>query len=63
MINVIKDVVSRHYPDNGQTNTYVSWYDEKGRYGCTAGKASNPHMLALLRRAEREGVPHRKETW
>ena len=45
-----------HYRDNGQTVAYVEWMDLRGKAGRTEGDPHNPHMTALFRRAQREGV-------
>lgn len=63
MIARINKVYTRTYTDNGQTRTYVEWTDTRGKTGRTEGDAKNPHMAALLKRAEREGVEHTIETW
>lgn len=59
----ITKAFTRTYSDNGQVTTYIEWTDARGKAGCTEGRATNPHMAALLARAEREGVHHTKETW
>lgn len=63
MITQITKTYTRHYRDNGQTTTYVEWIDRRGKPGRTEGDASNGHMAALLTRATREGVEHKRETW
>lgn len=74
MIARITKAYKRHYRDNGQTTIYVEWVNTRGAAGRTegafgpcrrcGGKAhASTHMLALLARAEREGVPLTNETW
>jgi hypothetical protein len=63
MITRITAAYTRTYSDSGQVRTYVEWVDHKGKWGRTEGDAANPHMSALLARATREGVPHKRETW
>ncbi len=63
MITKITDAYTRKYSDSGQVTTYIQWTDSRGRTGRTEGKSSNPHMAALLARAAREGVVHRREVW
>jgi hypothetical protein len=63
MIKTITKAYIRTYGDNGQTTAYVEWVDGRGRAGRTEGKPDNLHMLALLARAEREGVTVKRETW
>lgn len=53
----------RHYSDNDQRTAYVEWSTSRGRTGHTEGPPSNPHMQALLARADREGLTVRRETW
>jgi hypothetical protein len=59
----ITDAEIRTYSDSGQVKAYVSWVDAKGERGRTEGDPDGPHMLALLDRARREGVPVHYETW
>lgn len=53
----------RRYTDNGQTKAYVEWTDARGRTGRTEGSPKNTHMLALMARAEREGLAVTREVW
>lgn len=57
----ITAAVLRTYRDSGQTKAIVDWLDERGRYGSTSGEPANPHMVALIARAEREGITVRIE--
>lgn len=59
----INKVYTRTYGDTGQKKTYVEWTDGVGHTGRTEGDANNLHMDALIKRGEREGVPHTHETW
>lgn len=61
-MTIIKAYV-RKYSDNEQITAYVEWTDARGRTGRTEGKPGNAHMLALLARAEREGLTVSKEVW
>ncbi len=63
MIKQITKVYTRTYSDSGQVKTYIEWIDHRGTPGRTEGSAINPHMFALLKRAEREAVKHTVETW
>lgn len=63
MIARITKAYTRTYSDNGHTTTYVEWSTHTGVVRRTEGPASNPHMAALLARAEWEGIPHTQETW
>jgi hypothetical protein len=57
MITRITNVATSTYQDSGQTVTRVDWVDERGRKGSTVGSPDNAHMIALIRRAERECAP------
>jgi len=48
----------RHYNDNGQIIGYVEWSDRSR----TEGDLKSTHMIALLRRAQREGSLMPRET-
>lgn len=61
-ITRIRAAVLRTYSDSGQTKAIVDWIDERGRYGSTSGDPANGHMVALMARAEREGIVVRVET-
>jgi len=63
MIQKINKAYIRRYCDNGQVAACVEWTDGRGKHGRTEGKPKNPHMAALLARAEREGVPVELQTW
>lgn len=53
----------RHYSDNDTTVAYVEWVDTTGKKGRTEGPPSNVHMVQLVARARREGVPIEREDW
>ncbi len=57
--NEIDDAYIRHYSDNGQTTAYVEWSDGSR----TEGNPDGVHMQELFRRAKRDGITIRKETW
>jgi len=65
MIKRITSLRITRYSDNHTTRIYVGWCDPKGRPGITAGEwpTTNTHMLALVDRAEREGIELREEAW
>lgn len=63
MIAKITKAYIRTYSDSGQTTAYVEWVDHKGKSGRTEGKEYNPHMQALTKRAEREGVQVERQYW
>lgn len=63
MITKITKAYIRTYSDSGQTTAYVEWVDDKSKTGRTEGKEHNPHMQALLKRAEREGVEVKRQQW
>jgi hypothetical protein len=48
----IKRAYVRHYSDNGQVTAYIEWADGSR----TEGEPENGHMLALMARAQREGL-------
>ena len=56
MITKILSANITKYWDNGRTIAYIDWRDSRGKTGTTSGDPKNPHMQALLTRAEREGV-------
>mgnify|MGYP001617495258 FL=1 len=62
-IRNITKVYIRRYSDSGQTTSYVEWVDHRGRPGRTEGDDHNPHMRALIARANREFVPVEYENW
>jgi hypothetical protein len=55
----IRRAYIRTYSDSGQVTAYVEWVGG----GRTEGATTNAHMLALLARAEREGVAVEEECW
>lgn len=55
--------VIRTYTDTGQVVAYVDWTDTKGKAGTTSGDPANGYMVALLARAEREGLTVERESW
>jgi hypothetical protein len=59
----ITNAYVRTYSDSGQRTAYVEWIDERGERGRTEGPPDNPHMVALLKRARREGKPAKQQTW
>ena len=54
---------TRTYSDTGQTLAYVEWVDSRAEHGRTEGCPDNSHMVALMARAEREGVLRTHEVW
>lgn len=62
-ISKITKAYVRTYSDSGQVTAYVEWVDNKGKTGRTEGKEDNPHMQALLKRAQREGVEVERQRW
>jgi len=62
MITKITSYKVTHYSDNGQTLAECAWQDNKGCTGTTIGSPDNAHMLALLHRAQREGVTIERES-
>jgi glycyl-tRNA synthetase (class II) len=65
MIKKITDQYTRRYSDNGQITTYIEWVDIAGNKGRTEFDSNHhgEHAKALMRRADREGVPMRFEVW
>lgn len=63
MISKILRAYVRHYSDSGQLKAYIEWTDTRGRSGRTEGRPASAHMLSLLARAKREGIPITKEQW
>lgn len=63
MIDRITKTYTRVYSDTCQEKTYVEWVDRNGIPGRTEGDRFNGHMQALLKRAAREGIVHRHETF
>jgi hypothetical protein len=63
VITEITKAYVRTYSDTGQVIAYVEWVDDKGEAGRTEGRESNGHMIALLLRAEREGVTVERQRW
>ena len=59
MTTQIKRAYIRHYSDNDQTTAYVEWSDGSR----TEGDPDNTHMIALLKRAWREGKTTTTEQW
>lgn len=68
-IAVITKAYIRHYRENGQLAAYVEWIDAGGRCGRTeeiVSRRSIPasgHMVALMKRAVREGVTIERQDW
>lgn len=54
----ITNVKTIKYSATKQIVTYIEWVDHKGVAGRTESFNANPHMEALIARAEREGVAH-----
>lgn len=63
MIARITGAAITSYTDNGQVQARVEWVDGRGKRGSTEGAPKNLHMAALLRRARREKVQIRRQTW
>lgn len=63
MIDRITKITTRKYSDTGQIVAYVEWVDCCERTGRTEGSHLNQHMIALMSRGIREGVPHISEEW
>jgi hypothetical protein len=72
--NAISRAYIRHYSDNRQTTAYVEWSDGSRTEGHAHILGDKPggqgwlftcgdHMTALLRRAERDGLPIEREIW
>lgn len=61
-MNITAAQVTR-YTDSGQKIAHVSWVDSKGKTGTTSGCPRGLHMMALLARAEREGLKVARVTW
>ncbi len=56
-------IYKRHYRDNNQMTIYIDWSD-KSRMECAAEQAcANPHMRALIARAQRQGLTLEQEVW
>jgi hypothetical protein len=63
MIVKVTAAYVRKYSDSGQITAYVEWVDERGQSCRTEGKPHGLHMAELFRRAKREKVVARSETW
>ena len=61
MIAKITAAYIRHYHDNGQTTVYVEWAD--GSRTEAPAPTTNAHVLALIDRGVRAGLPFEYETW
>jgi hypothetical protein len=55
----IKRAYVRHYSDSGQVTAYIEWANGSR----TEGEPENGYMLALMARAQREGLNITKESW
>ena len=54
---MIKQIIAaRVSTEQGHTRVTIDWIDDRGRRGSTSGDNHSGHMIALLIRAEREGV-------
>ncbi len=73
MIAKITKAYTRSY-SNGQMKAYVEWIDERGESGRTEGDCmsiddkpvhwpANGHMVALFKRARRDGITIERQTW
>lgn len=63
MIKTITKAYIRTYTENETTKAYVEFVDEDDANSRIEGEPDNPHMLALLARAEREGLQVERERW
>lgn len=63
MIKQITKTYTRLYRDSEELVAYIEWIGHNGKTGRTGGDKNNPHMQALLARADREDVKLEHQIW